>query len=133
LDLILLDRKSSAARLALRIDISRRSPSDLESKDRTRLLEAARLPHTQPALVFIGLDDRPTASEDSVPAAVDPQNPKGVPYFALDVGQSELDVAGFGGEWGDARNSASAMSGWEAGVFAQGRALIDWNVRNKVG
>jgi NAD+ diphosphatase len=37
-----------------------------------------------------------------------------------------------GGEFGEARASAGAMSGWEAGLFAQGRALVDWNVRNKV-
>lgn len=37
-----------------------------------------------------------------------------------------------GAEFGDARASASSMSGWEAGVFAQARALIDWNCRNLV-
>jgi len=36
------------------------------------------------------------------------------------------------GEWGDARGTANAMDGWSAGIFAQARALIDWNVRNKV-
>jgi len=110
-----------------------RTPEDLKSKDRTRLFEAARLPHPQPALVFLGLDDRPDASSDSVPAAIDPQNPKGVPYFALDVGKEDIDLESLGGEWGDVRNSASAMSGWEAGILAQGRALLDWNIRNKVG
>lgn len=37
-----------------------------------------------------------------------------------------------GGEWGEARASGGAMEGWDAGVFAQARALVDWNGRNKV-
>ena len=107
-----------------------RSPEDAEVKERARLYEAVRLPYTLPALVFLGIDDRPDASASSVPAAVDPHAPKGVPYFALDAGSTDWDVEG--GEWGDPRPSASAMSGWEAGVFAQARAVVDWNVRNKV-
>ena len=107
-----------------------RSPEDAQSKDRSRLFEAARLPYTSPALVFLGVDDRPNASSSSVPAAQDPQKPEGVPYFALDAGTGEWNVDG--GEWGDARASGSAMSGWEAGIFAQARALLDWNTRNKV-
>ncbi len=107
-----------------------RSPEDAENKDRSRLYEAARLPHSLPALVFLGIDDRPDASRSSVPATQDPQQPEGVPYFALDAGKGEWEVNG--GEWGDARASGSAMSGWEAGVFAQARALLDWNTRNKV-
>lgn len=109
---------------------SNRSPEDAESKDRSRLFEAARLPYSSPALVFLGVDDRPDASRSSQPAAEDPKTPKGVPYFALDAGKEQWDVDG--GEWGDARASASAMSGWEAGIFAQSRALLDWNMRNRV-
>jgi len=80
--------------------------------------------------VFLGIDDRPDASKDSVPAKVDPQHPQGVPYFAIDAGKEDWVVEG--AEFGDARASASSMSGWEAGVFAQARALIDWNCRNLV-
>jgi len=104
--------------------------ADAESKDRKRLFESARLPHTLPALVFLGIDDRPDASKDSVPAQVDPRNPQGVPYFAIDADKEDWVVEG--AEFGDARASASSMSGWEAGVFAQARALIDWNCRNLV-
>jgi NAD+ diphosphatase len=104
--------------------------ADAENKDRKRLFESARLPHTLPALVFLGIDDRPDASKDSVPAQVDPRNPQGVPYFAIDAGKEDWVIEG--AEFGDARASASSMSGWEAGVFAQARALIDWNCRNLV-
>lgn len=104
---------------------------DAESKERKRLFESARLPHTLPALVFLGIDDRPTASKDSVPAQVDPKDPQGVPYFAIDAGKEDWVIEG--AEFGDARASASSMSGWEAGIFAQARALIDWNCRNLVG
>lgn len=107
-----------------------RTGADAESKDRKRLHESARLPHTLPALVFLGIDDRPDASKDSVPAKVDPRNPQGVPYFAIDAGKEDWVIEG--AEFGDARASASSMSGWEAGVFAQARALIDWNCRNLV-
>jgi hypothetical protein len=107
-----------------------RSEADADVKERRRLYESARLPHTLPGLVFLGIDDRPDASKDSVPAKVDPLNPQGVPYFAIDAGKEEWVVEG--AEFGDARASASSMSGWEAGVFAQARALIDWNCRNLV-
>lgn len=113
-----------------KISLSRRTGADAESKDRKRLFESARLPHTLPALVFLGIDDRPDASSDSVPAQVDPRNPQGVPYFAIDAGKEEWTIEG--AEFGDARASASSMSGWEAGIFAQARALINWNCRNLV-
>jgi NAD+ diphosphatase len=87
------------------------------------------VPHTLPALVFLGIDDRQHASTQGVPMSVDPSRPEGVPYFALEATE-DFEVEG--GIWEDARNSASAMDGWTAGIFAQGRALIDWNVRNKV-
>lgn len=77
----------------------------------------------------MGVDDRPNASADSVPSKIDPLDPQGVPYFALEI---KDDFSVEGAEWGDARASASAMSGWEAGLFAQARALVDWNSRNKV-
>jgi NAD+ diphosphatase len=120
-------------RESIHLDITEliiRTGADAESKDRKRLFESARLPHTLPALVFLGIDDRPDASKDSVPAQVDPQNPQGVPYFAIDAGKEDWVIEG--AEFGDARASASSMSGWEAGIFAQARALIDWNCRNLV-
>lgn len=131
-ELLFLSRKDVESRIGPNWQSP--SPADAESKDRSRLFESARLPHTLPALVFLGIDDRPDASSDSVPARIDPKDPQGVPYFAIDAGraqdQKEWEVEG--GEFGDARASASSMSGWEAGVFAQARALIDWNCRNLV-
>lgn len=108
-----------------------RSEEGAKDADRAKLLQSARLPLGSLPIVFLGIDDRPTASDGSVPAAVDPSNPKGVPYFALDAGDEDWTFEG--GEFGDARNNASNMDGWSAGIFAQARALIDWNGRNKVG
>ncbi|RSH82253.1 NADH pyrophosphatase [Saitozyma podzolica] len=125
--LLFLSRKQVEARLGGPFQSP--SPEDAQSKDRARLFEAAHLPHTLPALVFLGVDDRPDASSTSVPARADPMHPEGVPYFALDTGTEDWEIQG--GAFGDARASGSAMSGWEAGVFALSRALIDWNVRNK--
>jgi hypothetical protein len=107
-----------------------RSEEEAKDADRAKLLQSARLPLGSLPIVFLGIDDRPTASDGSVPAAVDPSNPKGVPYFALDAGDEDWTFEG--GEFGDARNNASNMDGWSAGIFAQARALIDWNGRNKV-
>jgi NAD+ diphosphatase len=104
----------------------------LQNKDRSRVLESARLPHTLAPIVFLGIDDRAHASHQGKPAKVDPLCPGGIPYFAIDVGKDGAEYEKLGGEWGDARGSANAMDGWTAGVFAQARALIDWNVRNKV-
>lgn len=81
--------------------------------------------------MFLGIDDRPAASAESTPAAEDPLNPKGVPYFAMDA-PKEWKAETVEGEFGDARAVSSGMGAWDAGVFAQGRALVDWNVRNKV-
>lgn len=107
-----------------------RSPEDASSKERSRLFEGARLPHTLPAVVFLGIDDRQSASADAKPMAEDPLNPKGVPYFAVDAPRGDWTPEG--GEFVDARATGSAMAGWDAGIFAQGRALVDWNMRNKV-
>ena len=106
------------------------SAEEIDDKDRSKLFESARLPHGSSIVVFLGIDDRPESSSQGRPARVDPQAPQGIPYFALDIGEGEWGVEG--GEWGDSRISANAMDGWSAGIFAQGRALIDWNVRNKV-
>lgn len=127
-ELLFLGRKDVESRIGP--DWQAPSPEDADNKDRSRIFESARLPHTLPALVFLGIDDRPDASKDSVPAKVDPRHPQGVPYFAIDAGKEKWEVEG--GEFGDARASASSMSGWEAGIFAQARALIDWNCRNLV-
>ena len=121
---------ANAVRNAHRADTS--SEADLQDKDRARILESARLPHTLAPLVFLGIDDRTPASHQGKPAKVDPLCPEGIPYFALDVGKDGAEYEKLGGVWGDARGSANAMDGWTAGVFAQARALIDWNVRNKV-
>ncbi|KAK4685415.1 NAD+ diphosphatase, partial [Tremellales sp. Uapishka_1] len=105
------------------------SATDLVNKDRAKLLQSARIPHTLPIIVFLGIDDRPSASDFSVPASQDPLTPKGVPYWAVDVGKSNDEIDG--GEFVDTRAAGSAMSGWDAGIFAQARAMVDWNTRNK--
>ena len=60
------------------------------------------------------------------------------PVWAIDateLGEDQLEVLKNGGEGGrefaDARSSASCWEAWEAGVFAVGRSLTDWNYRNK--
>lgn len=95
-----------------------------------KLYEATRLPPLAP-LIFLGIDDRCDPTTNASPA-VDHLNPQGTAYFAVDVTDIPLDEEKIGGEWGEARASGGAMEGWDAGVFAQARALVDWNGRNKV-
>ncbi|WVF67562.1 hypothetical protein IAT40_002320 [Kwoniella sp. CBS 6097] len=127
-EILFLDRNQ----IGNRVGTDFASPPSGAEKDIAKLHECARIPHTLPALVFLGIDDRssPTTNESST---VDHLNPTGTPYFALDAGTSDWDALlnEVGGEWGDARASAASMSKWDAGVFAQGRALVDWNTRNK--
>lgn len=113
-------------------------PADAANK---KVRQAAR-PVGSPAVVFLGLDEREHAP--------DLHNPQGVPYFAIDASGTALAQDGKDGEkvkasgadvgeeeravrgdWGDARASGGAMAAWDAGVFATGRALTDWNGRNR--
>ena len=80
--------------------------------------------------MFLGIDDRPNASSTSKPASYDPQNPEGVPYFAVNV-PDDYEVPAEG-EFYEARLSGGEMDAWEAGIFSGARSLIDWNVRYKV-
>ncbi|ODN83664.1 hypothetical protein L202_01761 [Cryptococcus amylolentus CBS 6039] len=105
-----------------------RGPSPGATLEISKISEVTRL--SLPNLIFLGIDDRqdPTTNKSS---AVDHLNPKGTPYFALDATGTSFDEAALGGEWGDPRASGSAFGAWDAGVFAEARALIDWNGRNK--
>lgn len=80
----------------------------------------------------MGIDDHCDPTTNASPA-IDHLNPQGTAYFAVDVTDVPFDEEKVGGEWGEARASSGAMEGWDAGVFAQARALVDWNGRNKVG
>ncbi|KAG7528108.1 hypothetical protein FFLO_06400 [Filobasidium floriforme] len=110
-----------------------------EDKDVAKQYQSARLPTTLPALVFLGIDDRTEAKEGAVPAEVNPKDPKGVPYFALDVsganvGGGNVDLGELGAgeaEFVEPRLAGSSLGGWEANLFAQARALMDWNTRYK--
>jgi hypothetical protein len=111
-----------------------------ENKDVAKQYQSARLPTSLPALVFLGIDDRTEAKEGAVPAEVNPKDPKGVPYFALDVSSahislSELEKSTEGKEEGqghgaveaefvEPRLAGSSLGGWEANLFAQARALM---------
>ncbi|WRT68523.1 uncharacterized protein IL334_005500 [Kwoniella shivajii] len=98
--------------------------------DAKKIYEGSRLPQTLAALVFLGIDDRQSPTNNSS-SQVEHHNPKGTAYFAIDAGSEEWDLEKLNAEFGEARASGSAMTPWDAAVFAQGRALIDWNVRNK--
>lgn len=100
------------------------------SQQAAKLYEAIRLSPLAP-LIFLGIDDHCDPTTNASPA-VDHLNPQGTAYFAVDVTDVPFDEEKVGGEWGEARASGGAMEGWDAGVFAQARALVDWNGRNKV-
>ena len=118
-------------------------------------LEAARL--HGPAIVFLGLHEPELPdgkTHNALPSAdfsakTDPQaaaaNIEGTPFFALDVSDSEArdverileeavskDEAGVTFEFAEPRSATSALTMFEAAIFAVARSMIDWNVRNKV-
>jgi NAD+ diphosphatase len=98
-----------------------------ENKDVAKQYQSARLPTSLPALVFLGIDDRTEAKEGAVPAEVDPKDPKGVPYFALDVSGANITLSALGAveaEFVEPRLAGSSLGGWEANLFAQARALM---------
>ena len=98
---------------------------DPTDKDVAKTYQSARLPSTLPALVFLGIDDRESAKDGAVPAEIDPKNPKGVAYFAVDVTGLEAGDANVdGAEFVEPRLAGSSMGGWEANIFAQARALM---------
>lgn len=114
-----------------------------ENKDVAKQYQSARLPTSLPALVFLGIDDRTEAKEGAVPAEVDPKDPKGVPYFALDVSGANVDLRelgkegkeegqGHGAEFVEPRLAGSSLGGWEANLFAQARALMGESESSKV-
>jgi hypothetical protein len=109
------------------------NPAD-KDKDVAKRYQSARLPTTTPALVFLGIDDRREAKEGAVPAEVDARDPKGVPYFALDVSAqvgangSAEEVKVDGAEFVEPRLAGSSLGGWEANLFAEARALMgEWS------
>lgn len=135
-ELLFLSRKQVEPFLGRNGSLFAETPADAEPG--SKFHQSASLPETLPALVFLGVDDRPSASKDAVPAREDPQNPQGVPYFAIDVPASSPDGADsavaierLGGSFQEARAAASHLSAWEAGIFAEARAMVDWNTRNK--
>ncbi|GAA6040372.1 hypothetical protein JCM8097_007582 [Rhodosporidiobolus ruineniae] len=97
----------------------------------------------QPALVFLGVDER--SAPDSAKAlplskpdensTLESHSPHGQPYWALDV--SALDelkkkaVEGGKREFGELRAGAQTIPPEEAAIAAEARALVDWNTRNK--
>lgn len=96
-----------------------------EDKDVSKQYQSARLPSGLPALVFLGIDDRVESKQGAVPAEVDPKNPKGVAYFAVDMaGREDVEEGVEGGQWVEPRLAGSSLGGWEANVFAMGRALM---------
>ncbi|GAA5972720.1 hypothetical protein JCM11641_002989 [Rhodosporidiobolus odoratus] len=98
----------------------------------------------QPALVFLGVDERSAPeSAQSLPlskptdsSTLESHSPYGIPLWGLDVSQiselKELALKGAEGrEFGDLRAGSQTIPPEEASVAAEARALVDWNTRNK--
>lgn len=99
----------------------------------------------QPALVFLGVDERSAPDEaKSLPltkptetSTLESHSPYGIPYWAIDA--TRLDklkkkaiAGGEGFEFTDMRAGMQTIPGEEAAIAAEGRALTDWATRNKV-
>lgn len=97
----------------------------------------------QPALVFLGVDERSAPlSIQSLPlskptdeSTLESHSPHGVPFWALDT--TTLDdlredvLKSGGGEFTDMRAGMASISPEQAAIAGEGRALLDWNTRNR--
>jgi len=107
------------------------------------ILEAARFRGAP--IVFLGLKEpQPNEYNPAIPPEELAKALVGTPFFSVDVsevGQTELDrlvqtsVAGADGfdlSFAEPRAAIRGMGGFDAGVFAEARSMVDWNFRNKV-
>ncbi|KAL8278106.1 hypothetical protein RQP46_009566 [Phenoliferia psychrophenolica] len=113
--------------------------------DASKLTAEEKVKHfiDQPALVFLGVDERSAPqSAKSLPlskptddSTLESHSPYGVPYWALDVTTlhelREKWVKASRGEFTDMRAGMASISPEQAAVAGEGRALIDWNTRNR--
>ncbi|KAJ3530492.1 hypothetical protein NM688_g7700 [Phlebia brevispora] len=124
---------------------------DLADHD-VHVLEAARM--RGPGIVFLGLQESDEGKSDALPssdfsaksdAASVVAKIKGTAYFSLDVSkvnEKELDEvlqtsdaarSGVSLTFIDGRQAMGYMDYYYAAVYAEARAQVDWNARNKVG
>lgn len=115
------------------------------------VLEAARL--RGPGIVFLGLHEPESGASLALPssdfsaktdAAAVAAKIEGTPYFSLDVSElesgtvdavlqsTEASKSGKSLSFVDARSAMPSMDVFEGGIVAEGRAMVDWNARNKV-
>ncbi|KAH8118956.1 NUDIX hydrolase domain-like protein [Phellopilus nigrolimitatus] len=116
------------------------------------VLQAIRL--HGPTIVFLGLHEPDNGQGSSaLPSSdfspkTDPEvaasNITGTPYFSLDVTDIEKEVVdevlknaesaketGVSLEFTEPRTASGGFTAFDAAVFAEGRSMVDWNVRNK--
>ncbi|GAA5883945.1 hypothetical protein JCM3774_001476 [Rhodotorula dairenensis] len=98
----------------------------------------------QPALVFLGVDERSAPeSAKSLPVSkpddsstLETHSPHGEPYWAIDVStfkhlKKRIMLEQGGAKFMELRSGAQTMPNEEASIAAEARALIDWNTRNR--
>ncbi len=119
--------------------------------DEVKELQAARL--HGPGIVFLGLHETDPEAAEALPssdfsakgnAAEVAAKVKGTPYFSLDVSgveekqvdevlqKSEAGKNGATFAFVDGRQAMSSMDYVVGAIYAEARAMVDWNARNKV-
>ncbi|KAI9370753.1 NUDIX hydrolase domain-like protein [Aspergillus egyptiacus] len=110
-------------------------PETIYDKSEEEVIKEHDSRRTEPHLIFLGIDE--TRKQDALAWKVY----SGTPYFALDVSEKGSDeqqakvkevVSGFEAQGLSFLKARVAMSfsADEAAMYAQARALIDWNTRN---
>ncbi|KAL7412087.1 NUDIX hydrolase domain-like protein [Mrakia frigida] len=111
-----------------------------DSNHTIKHLQGARAVGAVP-LVFLGIDEKDVDESEKTLLVKDPHpdlNQSSPTVWAIDatnLGEKELAILTGGAgeearEFADGRASSASWGAWEAGVFAVGRSLVDWNSRN---
>lgn len=122
----------------------------LTSEEQITATEGVR--HRGSPIVFLGLHENTSSGSGALPSSdfIDADKAvsklEGVPYFAMDVADLEMEdsaietalketdatKAGTTLTWLDARSVMTNANLFDGAIFAEARSMIDWNTRNKV-
>ncbi|EEP79060.1 conserved hypothetical protein [Uncinocarpus reesii 1704] len=128
----MLSRSPAELHYATYQDVESLVPADLYDKSEEEVLRSYHSGNVLPLLVFLGLDE-------SRAEALRYKSYAGAPYFALDItpkgglaqkAQKIIDAMEAKGLSFQNTRTITSLSPGDAAIYAQSRAIVDWNIRN---